>query len=170
MLACGLAVALSACGGSHKQPAAAQTPATTTTAPTTSTAPRGVVVVSKSSYEGTMRQLGRTLAQSVEGMFPLVEGTGGAGSAEAVAKVEAARAVVTRVTSKLAAIVPPAPIRADHRRLVVALGNLGSELDQLVQALQSGGSKPLSEYTRFAALAKIASATSDMKKKGYAIG
>jgi hypothetical protein len=159
-----LAAALAGCGGNAKQ---AQLPASTAV-----TAPQKTVALSKSAYDATMRQLGRRLAISVEGLFPLVESQAGDDTTKAsVAKVESTRAVATSVMTRVAAIAPPGPIRAEHRRLVKGLSDFRDELDDLIRVLQDGGgSKPFESYSRFAGLRTIARARDDIELKGYAIG
>ena len=175
---------LAGCGGSHST---TTTTAATTTAATTTTkssvtqttpvalpplvAPRHHVTLGKTSYETTMQKLGKTLALSVEGMFPLVDGSPGTqAAAGALTKVEKTRTVVTQIRTELAGIVAPAPVRKDHQHLVASLGDLLGELDTLIGVLQHGGSKPFGSYTVFGALNTVALITSDMKKKGYAVG
>ena len=118
-----------------------------------------------------MRRLGRTLSVSVEGLFPFVDGAPGSeANKQSAAKVEKARAVVTSVGKRLAAITAPKPVRPDHRRLIKAVETLGIELDMLTHKLQKGDSKPLGTYLRLQGLQTVAKVVADIKQKGYAIG
>jgi hypothetical protein len=163
-LGAALILSIAGCGGSkHPQ---AHAPAATPLAGT-----KRPVALGKVAYEATMRRLGRRLATSVEAMYPLVAGRPGAeATKKSLAKVERTRAVATSLMTRLAAIVPPAPIRADHQRLARAVSDFRDELDQLIRVLEQGGSKPFEAYTRFAGLQAIAVATRDMNAKGYFIG
>jgi hypothetical protein len=106
----------------------------------------------------------------VNRLFPLVESRPGTDvSKESVAKLQRTRTVVTRVTAGVASIVPPAPIRAAHERLLSGLSAFGGELDVLIEVLQKGTSKPFGEYTKFNGLLAIARATKEIQTKGYAI-
>lgn len=144
---------------------------TTATGATATPVSGARVVLGKASYDRRMRELGTELATSVESMYPLVQGAVGSATArESISHVEKAQAAVARVTSAVSDILPPAPIRADHRRLVAELGVLQGELGVLVGVLQHGGSKPFGSYMAFPALSGIALVTGDMKKKGFAVG
>jgi hypothetical protein len=189
-------LALAGCGGKSHPAAAGSTTATTTkaaaqTAPaaattnakapatttaagggTTTTAPLPVHVdlAAKRAYEAKMKVLGGNLSAAVRSMYPLTDnGVGSKENADAVKKVENARATVTKVDVALQALAPPPDIRADHEKLVDAVGKLGTELDALIHVLEHGGPRPLGSYTEFAALTQIARATDDMTNKGYVI-
>src|SRR5277367_2698573 len=148
-VAVGMAAAfsLAGCGGkSGSTNAVSSTPTTTVQRQ----------VVDKATYDRMMQRLGRTVSRSIEGIYPLVDqGVGSQANKEAAAKVEKAKAVVGQVTTSLAGVVPPAPVRADHLRLVASLGKLQGELDTLDHVLRSGGPKPFGDYTQFVALQTI---------------
>ena len=155
--------ALAGCGGRGKT-------AHESSAPTV-TISHKPVVLNKQAYNRTMKRLGRQLGGSVERLFPLVEAQPGTDvSKESVAKLERTRAVVTHVMVKVANIVPPAAIRAEHQRLVKGISALGVELDKLIQVEEKGTSRPWGLYARFESLRAIAKATAAIEKKGYAIG
>jgi len=157
-----LALTAAGCGGGK---ATAQQP--TTTATTTSQK----VSLGKAAYDRTMKQLGTQLVGSVEGLFPLVEAQPGSDASKAsLVKLEKTRSVVTRVMTKVAGIAPPAPIRAEHQRLLQGIASLGGELDMLIQVEQEGTTKPFGTFARFDSLRTIAKARSAIVKKGYAIG
>jgi hypothetical protein len=177
MLAALVVALLAGCGGTQKHAATdndgtqKQTVTQQRSGTVAQAAAPHAIVLSKPSYERTMRRLGKALSVSVEGMFPIVDdGAGSQANKAALAKVETARAVVARVGATLALIVPPAPIRADHAKLIVSVKALRKELDALIGALQQSGSHPLGAYTQLDALNAIALATTDIEKKGYAIG
>jgi hypothetical protein len=160
-----LTLAFSGCGGGgvkSTQPAA--TGAHQATVP-------NQVRLGAGAYERAMRQLGRRLALSVASMYPIVETQPGAATTTAsAAKVERTRGVVASVAASVAAIVPPAPIRADHQHLVKGLNELRVELDALINVLQKGGSKGFGAYSRFPGLQAIDRARVSIESKGYAIG
>jgi hypothetical protein len=176
LAAAALVIALAGCGGSHSPTGAVQRGTTTAAAASSGATPPALaahptVVLSKSTYVRTLQRFGMKLSTSVQSVFPIVDqGAGSASNAKTAARVEAARAVVMSIATSISKIVPPSPIRADHERLISALSNLGGQLDRLVQVLERGGSKPLGSYTSFTALYTISRATSDMVKKGYAVG
>jgi len=180
MLAALVAATLAGCGGTKTHAGTetggtqvhtgAQGHSTASVAQPKAAAPHAIVL-SKLSYERTMRRLGKALSVSVEEMFPIVDdGAGSPANKAALAKVETARAVVARVGATLATIVPPAPVRAAHARLVIGVKSLRNELDALIGALQQSGSPLLGVYTQLRALNAIALATTEIEKKGYAIG
>jgi hypothetical protein len=156
-----LAATLAAgCGGSGKQ---AQT--------TVAAAPHQAVSLSSAAYEATMRRLGRKLALSVRSMYPIVETQPGAAvSIQTAAKIERTRVVVASVSASVEAIIPPAPIRADHQRLVTGLKELRVELDELIHVLQKGGPRAFGAYASLPGLRVIDQARSSIEDKGYAIG
>ena len=159
-----IAVALLAGCGGGGHPAS-------TTAPAAAAPPAPKRVLDKTTYDRTMRTLGHTLATSVEGMFPLSEGgVGSPATLQALSKVKQTRSVVDRVRSTLAGILPPAPIRADHAKLISDLDTLQRELDTLIGVLQHGSNQPIGAYTNLSALNGIAVVTSDMQKKGFQVG
>lgn len=159
-----LAVTLAGCGGGGGK-------AVHPSASTTVTIPPQTTPLSKAAYERTMARLGKQLAGSVEGLFPLVEAQPGTDVSKAnLAKLEKTRAVVTTVTARVAAIAPPAPIRAEHQRLLRGISALGGELDRLIQVEEKGTSHAFGIYTRFTSLNAIAKARTAMEKKGYKIG
>jgi hypothetical protein len=155
-----LAVTLAAgCGGSGKQ------------AQTTVAAPHQAVSLSSAAYEAAMRRLGRKLALSVRSMYPIVETQPGAAvSIQTAAKIERTRVVVASVSASVEAIIPPAPIRADHQRLVTGLKELRVELDELIHVLQKGGPRAFGAYASLPGLRVIDQARSSIEDKGYAIG
>ena len=161
---------LAGCGGqSHPGSSSASVPPTVS-APAATT-PVHRVVLGKSGYNRTMRRLGSRLSTSIQGLYPLVTGPSGSeATKEALARMQKARAVVTSVSGTLAAIVPPKAVRPDHQRLVRAVGSLGTELDNIINHLQRGTSKPLGTYFRLPGLQQIARAVQDIEAKGYAIG
>ena len=156
-----LAVTLAGCGGKQVQ----QPPAPTVTIP------HKTVHLGRQAYKRTMTQLGRQLSHTVERLFPLAEALPGSDvNKEAVAKLMTARAVVADVMARVAGIAPPAPIRAEHQRLLDGISALGGELDKLIQVEEKGASNPFGTYTRFASLRAIAKARAAIMKKGYGIG
>jgi hypothetical protein len=159
-----LAVTLAGCGGGGK------TAVHQSTAPTATIAPK-TVSLGKVAYQRTMARLGNQLVGSVKGLFPLVEAQPGTDvSKETLAKLAKTRAVVTTVMARVAAIDPPAPIRAEHKRLLQGISALGGELDKLIQVEEKGSSKAWGIYARFTSVRTIAKATAAMEKKGYKIG
>ena len=157
-----LAVTLAGCGGGKS--------VHQSTAPT-ATIPPKTVSLGKVAYERTMARLGSQLVGSVEGLFPLVEAQPGTDvSRETLEKLAKTRAVVTTVMARVAAIAPPAPIRAEHQRLLQGISALGGELDKLIEVEEKGTSQAFSLYARFNSVRTIAKATTAMEKKGYKIG
>jgi len=155
---------LSGCGGGGKS---AQT---TTTTPTVTTA-TNAVRLDKQDYDRTMKQLGQQLAGSVESLFPLVEAQPGTAASKAsIVKLQRTRAVVTKVTTRIAHIAPPSAIRTEHLELLQGLSALGGELDKLIQVEEKGTSKPFGEFARFVSLRTIDKARKAIEKKGYTIG
>jgi hypothetical protein len=135
------------------------------------TIPHKRVALDKAAYERTMRRLGAQLIGSVEALFPLTEAQPGTDvSKQTLAKLERTRTVVTSVMARAAGILPPPPIRAEHRRLLQGISALGRELDNLIQAEEKGPSQPFGLYARFNSLRAIAKATTAIEKKGYKIG
>jgi hypothetical protein len=168
-----VAFALAGCGGSGRtvQQSTSVTTSASATATATLSTPKETVALGKTAYERTMRQLGRRLAGSVQGLFPLVETQPGTDiSKETVAKLQRTRAVVTSVLAKAAAIAPPEPIRHEHQRLLQGISALGGELDELINVEEHGTSRAFGLYARFPSLRTIARARSAIEKKGYAIG
>jgi hypothetical protein len=163
-----LLVVAAGCGGGKK----AQAPASqaTTTSPAVS-APPERVTLGKKAYDQAMKGLGRQLVGSVDGLFPLVEARPGSEvSRESLVKLRKTRAVVRRVTAKVARIAPPAAIRTEHRQLLQGLSALRGELDQLIDVEEHGTSKPFGEFAQFKSLRTIAKARTAIEKKGYQIG
>ena len=159
-----LAVTLAGCGGGGK------TAVHQSTAPT-ATIPPKTVSLSKVAYERTMARLGNQLVGSVEGLFPLVEAQPGTDVSKAtLTKLAKTRAVVTTVLARAAEIAPPAPIRAEHQRLLQGISALGGELDKLIQVEEKGTSQSFVVYTQFRSVRTIAKARAAMEKKGYKIG
>jgi len=159
-----LAVTLAGCGGGGGK-------AVHPSASPTVTIPPKTVTLGKVAYEQTMARLGNQLVGSVEGLFPLVEAQPGTDvSKETLAKLAKTRAVVTTVMARVAAIAPPAFIRAEHQRLLQGISALGGELDRLIQVEEKGSSRAWGTYARFRSLNTIAKARTAMEKKGYAIG
>jgi predicted small lipoprotein YifL len=156
-----VAASLAGCGGKGS----------TTTTAASSTTPTSVQRhVNRATYDRIMQRYGRTVSRSIEGLYPLVDRqVGSEANKEAAAKVEKARATVGQVAASLAALIPPAPVRGDHRRLVVSLGKLQAELATLEKVLEQGGSKPFGTYTEFGALQTIRIVTDDMTKKGFSV-
>lgn len=158
-----LAVTLAGCGGGGKT--VPQPPSPTVTIPHTT------VALGKQAYNRTMKRLGGQLVASVEHLFPLGQALPGSDiNKESLVKLERTRAVVTNVIARVAGIAPPAPIRAEHQRLLKGISALAGELDTLIQVEEKGAPKRFGAYTRFESLRTIAKATSAIKKKGYAIG
>ena len=158
-----LAVTLAGCGGGKS--------AVHQSAAPTVTIPPKTVSLGKVAYERTMARLGNQLVGSVEGLFPLVEAQPGTDvSKETLTKLAKTRAVVTTVMARVAAIEPPAPIRAEHQRLLQGISALGGELDKLIQVEEKGSSQAFGIYARFTSLRTIAKARKAMEKKGYKIG
>jgi len=152
---------LTGCGGKS---------GTTTAAGSTTTTSVKTQAVGKATYDRMMQQLGRKVSRSIESMYPLLdEGVGTPANKEAAAKVEKARVTVGQAATSLAGVIPPAPIRADHRRLLLSLGKLQLELAKLEHVLQQGGPKPFGDYTQFVALQTIRTVTDDMTKKGFSV-
>jgi hypothetical protein len=160
------------CGGAKAPSPAATTGAGTAGASTVaSTAVAPLTHPSKAAYDRVMMRYGQTLAESVNAMYPLVDGPVGSQAASlAIVKVKKVRVVVTNVRAALARIVAPAPIRTDHEKLVGYLGHLDDQLDALIGVLQHGSTKPFGLYTALNALDDVAYVTGDMRKKGYAVG
>ena len=159
-----LAVTLTGCGGGGGK-------AVHQSAAPTVTIPPKTVTLGKVAYERTMARLGNQLVGSVEGLFPLVEAQPGTDVSKAtLTKLATTRAVVTTVMARVAEIAPPAPIRAEHQRLLQGISALGGELDKLIQVEEKGTSQSFGIYTRFTSLRTIAKATTAIKKKGYKIG
>lgn len=160
-----LVAGLAGCGSSGKQ---AQQPATTT--PPAITTPHGPSL-GKTAYVKAMRPLGKRLAISMASIYPIVETTPGSTiSNETAATIEKTRVVVAAVLARAVAIVPPAPIRAQHKTLVKGLSDLQAELDGLIHFLQKGGPDPFGTYARLPGLQTIAQARVSIENKGYAIG
>jgi len=158
-----LAVTLAGCGGAktvQKSPP-----------PTATTTPQKPVALGRDAYDRTMKQLGTQLVGSIERLFPLVEAKPGSEvSKESVAKLQRARAVVTDVMGRVAGIAPPAPIRAEHQRLLEGIASLGRQLDKLIEVEENGAPAPFGTYARLDSLRTIAKARLEIVKKGYAIG
>lgn len=159
-----LAVTLAGCGGGKS---VQQSPSPTVTIP------HKTVALDKQAYDRTMKPLGRQLVGSVQHLFPLGQARPGSDvNKESLAKLRRTRAVVTNVMARLAGIAPPAPIRAEHQRLLKGVSALGGELDKLIQVEEEGTSpsKPFGTYARLTSLLTIAKAREAMEKKGYKIG
>jgi hypothetical protein len=159
-----LVATVAACGGSGKHAQPAQ--------PAVTVPPvKQGVSLGKTAYITAMRPLGKRLAVSIESIYPIVETTPGSTiSNETAATIEKTRVVVAAVLASAAAIVPPAPIRLDHQRLVKGLSDLQAELDGLIHFLQKGGPDPFGTYARLPGLQTIAQARVSIETKGYAIG
>jgi len=118
-----------------------------------------------------MKRLGNQLVGSIEGLYPLVGSPAGSDNAkETVRKLEKTRAVVTIVSARIAEIAPPAPVRAEHARLVRGVSALGRQLDKLIEVQEKGTLRDFGIYSHFASLITISRATKAIQKKGYAIG
>ena len=156
-----LVAILAGCGGSgrHAPPAVAVAPH------------KHGVRLGDTAYVKTMRPLGKRLAISMQSIYPIVETTPGSTiSDESAATIEKTRVVVAAVLASASAIVPPAPIRADHQRLVKGLSDLQTELAALIHFLHKGGPDPFGSYARLPGLQTIAQARVSIESKGYAIG
>jgi hypothetical protein len=158
-----LAVTLTGCGGGGKTIHQSAAP--------TVTIPHKAVTLGKVAYERTMARLGRQLVGSVESLFPLVVTQPGTDTSKAtVTKLETTRAVVTTVQARVAAIDPPAIIRAEHAELLQGISALGRELDTLIQVEEKGSSQAWGTFARFRSVRMIAKARTAIEKKGYKIG
>jgi len=170
-LAVGLAAAgLAACGGKGSKTTSSSTTASTQSTTTTAAPPIQRHELGKAAYASAMRGLGRKLARSVEGMYPIADSGTGSANAEELAKVEQAKLGVESVRASLRAIIAPSDVRSDHAQLVQAVGALEDELGNLVVVLNHPLAKPLGQYFKFAALQRVSNAVADIRKKGYAIG
>ena len=104
-------------------------------------------------------------------MYPIVETQPGAAASIATAtKIERTRVVVASVAADVAAIVPPAPVAADHQHLVRGLNELRAELDELIHVLRQGGPRAFGAYASLPGLSAIGQARVSIESKGYAIG
>jgi hypothetical protein len=160
-----IAVVVAGCGGAGGNSNSQSSPSETVTTP------QKKVILSKVAYDRRMKQLGKQLAASVDTLFPLVEGKPGSqASKDSVAKLKRTRAVVTSVMASVADIAPPAPIRAEHQRLLRGISALSVELDKLIEVEENGSKDPFGSYTRFNSLRTIAKARIAIEGKGYAIG
>lgn len=158
-----LAVTLAGCGSGGKTVHQSAAP--------TVTIPHKTVTLGKVAYERTMARLGNQLVGSFESLFPLVATQPGTDtSKETLAKLETTRAVVTTVQARVAAIDPPAFIRAEHAQLLQGISALGGELDTLIQVEEKGSSQAWGTFARFRSLRMIAKARTAIEQKGYAIG
>jgi hypothetical protein len=158
-----LAVTLAGCGGGGKT-------AFHQSASRSVTTPHETAALGKVGYDRTMKRLGRQLAGSVQHLFPLVEAQPGSDlrGDSGKAREDASRRHDRDREGR--PIVPPGPIRAEHRGLLQGISALGGELDKLIHVEEKASSQAFGLYARFMSLRTIAKARTAIEKKGYAIG
>jgi hypothetical protein len=133
-------------------------------------APRSIVL-GKAAYEKTMRGLGARLTISLQNLFPLDSGPRGSeANEESLAKLRRTRAVAGEVAARLTLIRPPRAVRTEHDKLVRGIAELETELDRLLTGIQKGSPNSFASLMRFRSTRVIASATTAIRNKGYAIG
>lgn len=143
-----LAVCLGGCGGGAK-PAASLA---------------GARPLSKAQYSRQMTVIGKTFQREVALIAT-------------APTIRAEQLTLTRLEgelgvteTKLRAIVPPAPIQADHARLVEAIGEFEAELGPLIAKLKSGAITDLGTIPVPKGEKDIFNAVAAINKAGYNIG
>jgi len=124
----------------------------------------GAKALSKADYDKQMTAIGKSFAADLN---PLATANTAQEAQFALTKVQGELAAADK---SLGAIRPPAPIKADHARLVAAMGEFGSELGSVIAKLKTGDMKALSSVGSLKGLKEIESAVQVIGKAGYKIG
>jgi hypothetical protein len=124
----------------------------------------GAKPLSKAQYSKQVSVIGKTFGIDIA---PVGASTTVHAAALALAKLQGELPVLDR---KLRAITPPAAIKADHARLVKAIGEFGSELGPLIAKLRSGAIKTVSAIPAPKGQRDISNAVAAINKAGYNIG
>lgn len=124
----------------------------------------GARALSKAAYDKQMSVVGKRFASDINALAT----ANTASSAQRVLmKVQGELAATD---TELRAITPPAPIKADHARLVAAMGELERELGPVIARLKSGDLSALGSVGSLKGLKGIDGAVVAIGKAGYDIG
>jgi hypothetical protein len=114
-----------------------------------------------------MRAIGRGVSKSLDSINGL---TSEATAAKTVAKLQSH---LRSTAESLAALTPPAPIKAQHAQLVKAVRDLADELDTVIARLKGGKLDAAAVFATIVGLksvAEIQSASTAIANRGYSIG
>jgi hypothetical protein len=115
-----------------------------------------------------MRQLGRELGKSVDGLYPIDSGRRGSNAERTmIAKLERTHAVVEEVLASLLRIVPPPRIETEHRRLERGVRGIAAEIEAVIRGLQTGDLASTITPSGLPSLSIITAATDGMERKGF---
>ena len=172
LLLLGAAVAtLSGCGGSGSSKPGATTAAVTTvpTAPapkTTAPKPKAAVSSVATRYEQQMQVLGNQLSA----FFTKVGAEDGtATSKRAAANIKLVQARLRSAAVKLAAMKLPPKLEADQQKLITAVREYASELNQIIAQVKAGNRAALAAISDLKGIRDMGTATQAITKAGYNI-
>lgn len=119
--------------------------------------------LSKAEYDKRMTAIGKSFGTAL-GQF---------GSPKTAHKAQLAatklQSEVGTIDVALGAITPPAPIKADHARLVAAVGEFERELGPVIATLKSGDTAVLKSVSTLKGLQDVDSAVEAISEAGYSI-
>ena len=163
-----IALGVSGCGGHQTATSGGAVSTSGQAAPPVT---RSKTILTKPAYERTMRTLGHRLSKSIEALYPLDVGQVGSGDSKAsAAKLTKALGIVAGIDRDLSRINPPTSISSEHIGVLHGVQELESELNQLITAVERGSTHSFASLTQLAGLTAIATATSAIRARGYAIG
>lgn len=119
--------------------------------------------LSKAQYDKQMTAIGKSFGTAL-GQF---------GSPKTAHEAQLAatklQSEIGTIDTALGAITPPAPIRADHARLVAAIGEFERELGPVISTLKTGDTAVLKSVSTLKGLQDVDSAVAAISKAGYSI-
>lgn len=124
----------------------------------------GARALSKDAYDTQMTAIGKSLASELGALATAST------AREAQLALTKAQGELAATDKKLGALIPPAPIKADHVRLVGAVGELESELGPLIARLRTGDLHALGSVGSLEGLKDVRSAVQAIGNAGYDIG
>lgn len=124
----------------------------------------GAKAVSKAAYDQQMTAVGKSFASDLSG---LATANTASKAQLALTKVQGELAAMDKM---LGAVTPPAPVKADHVRLVAAVGELESELGPVIAKLKTGDLTALGSVGSLKGLKDVDSAVRAIGEAGYDIG
>jgi hypothetical protein len=123
----------------------------------------GAKPLSKAQYDKQMTAIGKSFGAAL-GQF----GTPSTAHKAQVAATKLQSEIGT-IDVTIGAITPPAPIKADHARLVAAIGEFKRELGPVIATLKTGDTAVLKSMSTLKGLKDVDSAVQAINKAGYSI-
>jgi hypothetical protein len=179
MLGVVLAIGATGCGGTRQTATVTTTetvtrtasvPATTTTR-ATAKPPTRRLGAAATAYAAAMQPLGKRLGRTVQQLYTLATGTAGSAvRTSTLAELAKARAAFADIAARLAELVPPRDVQAQHRRLVAAVRSIGDEVGGMIESLKANNLRQFVALSHLEALKNVQANTRAIVVKGYPIG